>query len=72
MKNEDARVEIVGEFRRWWADREADQGQATGNDGMVFLGYLRKEKPHLLDFKASGDKWQIVHGWLLRADLVSD
>jgi len=26
-----------------------------------------REKPDLLRFKANGDKWQTVHGWLLQA-----
>lgn len=32
--------------------------------GFLFFRYLQNEKPDLLDFRAVGDKWQIVHGWL--------
>jgi hypothetical protein len=35
--------------------------------GFLFFRYLQKEKSDLLDFRAVDDeKWQIVHGWLLR------
>jgi hypothetical protein len=32
--------------------------------GFLFFRYLQKEKSDLLDFRAVGEKWQIVHGWL--------
>jgi hypothetical protein len=34
------------------------------SDGLIFLGCLRRQRPHLLEFKTSGDRWQTVHGWL--------
>ena len=35
---------------------------------MVFFTHLRRNRHDLLlDFKYQGDKWQIVHAWLLRA-----
>jgi hypothetical protein len=39
---------------------------------MNFFLYLEKERPDLLNFRASGDKWQIVHAWLLRERRVKD
>lgn len=65
-KNEDdpARVAILQEWDAWaqWHPREAKKA-----GGMLFFTYLQKERSDLLiDFKASGDKWQIVHSWLLR------
>jgi hypothetical protein len=38
----------------------------------VFFGYLEKEKPELLDFRASGSKWQIVHLWLRQGGRLKD
>jgi hypothetical protein len=32
--------------------------------GFLFFRYLQREKSDLLDFRAVGDKWQIVDGWL--------
>jgi hypothetical protein len=38
-----------------------------GNYGFIlFFGYLQSQRPDLLKFKASGDRWLIVHGWLAR------
>jgi hypothetical protein len=38
--------------------------------GFLFFRYLQNERSDLLDFRAVGDKWQIVHGWL--RDWVKD
>ena len=73
MKKDEARREVIRAFDKWWKDRDHEQGdKGTGNDAMVFFGQLRQSNPQLFDFKASGDKWQVVHGWLLSADRVSD
>jgi hypothetical protein len=40
--------------------------------GYVFFGYLEKEKPDLLDFRAAGSKWQIVHLWLRHGGRLKD
>jgi hypothetical protein len=40
--------------------------------GYVFFGYLEKERPGLLDFRAVGSKWQIVHGWLRHGGRLKD
>jgi hypothetical protein len=45
--------------------------KATGSDGMLFFNYLQAERSDLLlDFKSSGDKWRIIHAWLLAARKV--
>ncbi len=33
-------------------------------DGISFFQMLQNDKPHLLRFKYSGDKWQAVKGWI--------
>lgn len=71
MRKEDARGLIISEWRRWKQANAPDK-HATGTDGFVFFGFLQREKPALLAFRSGGDKWQTVHGWLLRAGLVSD
>jgi len=32
--------------------------------GFLFFRYLQTDKSDLLDFRAAGSKWPIVHGWL--------
>jgi len=34
------------------------RGKRTENDVLIFYGELANHKPHLLDFRASGDKYQ--------------
>jgi len=66
-KNAEARRAIIQEFDLW----RTQNPQVT--DGFLFFGYLRKERPQLLDFSAgTTDKWQTVHAWLLSAGRVSN
>ena len=60
MKQDDARVAVLGEYDGWAKDHPND---AKMMGGFVFFSYLQKEKPSLLDFRGAS-KWQIVHGWL--------
>jgi len=32
--------------------------------GFLFFRYLQTDKSDLLDFRAAGSKWPIVHAWL--------
>ena len=41
-------------------------------NGMLFFVYLQEERPTLLDFRSNSDKWQAVHGWLVRARRLKD
>jgi hypothetical protein len=55
MKKEEAR-------RTGWAKKHPNDARIMG--GFLFFRYLQKERSDLLDFRAIGGKWQIVHGWL--------
>jgi len=68
-KQEDARLAVLREYDRWSKDHPND---AKKMGGYVFFGYLEKEKPDLLDFRASGSKWQIVHLWLRHGGRLKD
>ena len=68
-KQEDARLAVLREYDRW-AKEHPDDAKKMG--GYVFFGYLEKEKPNLLDFRASGSKWQIVHMWLRHGGRLKD
>jgi len=66
MKRPEAKRLIL---REWddWAVKNVPPGQkAMGTDGLIFFGYLQSQRPHLLEFKSSSDRWPIVHGWLSR------
>ena len=66
----EAKRRIYDEWARW--TRNNPKVSYSGTDGFSFFGYLTQERPSLLRFRCRGDKWQTVHGWLLRRRLVSD
>jgi hypothetical protein len=65
-----AKQAIIEEWDRWAIVHPTDARTAGG---MLFFTYLQRTRPDLLvDFKSRGDKWQIVHSWLLSAGKVAD
>jgi hypothetical protein len=61
MKKEEARRAVLSEYDRW-AKKHPNDASMMG--GFLFFRYLEEERSGLLDFRAVGNKWQIVHGWL--------
>ena len=61
MNKEVARRAVLGEYDRWV---KIHPNQASMMGGFLFFRYLQQERSELLDFRAGGNKWQIVHGWL--------
>jgi hypothetical protein len=45
-----------------WVKKHPNEARMMG--GFLFFRYLQAERSDLLDFRAVGNKWQIVHGWL--------
>ena len=71
MLKAEAKKAICAEFRNWC--RNEGITNPDGNDVFVFYGGLDTANSPLLKFRdRSGDKYQTVHGWLLREGLVSD
>jgi hypothetical protein len=68
MKKEDARQAVLREYDRW-AKHHPNDAKKMG--GFVFFGYLEKERPDLLDFRATS-KWLIVHLWLRHGGRLKD
>jgi hypothetical protein len=60
MKKEEAR-RAFSEYDSW-AKKHPNDAKMMG--GFLFFRYLQEERSDLLDFRAVGNKWQIVHGWL--------
>ena len=44
--------------------RDQNKSAPNGTDGLIFFGYLQRERSDLLAFRYSGDKRQIVKTWL--------
>jgi hypothetical protein len=61
MKKEEARRTVLTEYDRW-AKNHPNQASMMG--GFLFFRYLQEERSDLLDFRAAGNKWEIVHGWI--------
>ena len=66
MKKDEAKRLVLQEWDDWAAKNLSPGHKASGTDGLIFFGYLQKQRPHLLEFKTSGDRWLTVHGWLSR------
>jgi hypothetical protein len=64
-KKEDspAKLAIIEEWDAWALKNPDD---AKRFNGKLFFLHLEERRPDLLlDFKYIGDKWQIIHKWLL-------
>ena len=70
IHNEESRLAILSEWNVWAAANLPAGKPATGNDDFAFYGYLRSERPSLLSFRSSVDRYQTVHRWLLRSGKV--
>ena len=64
MSKEQARQAVVSEYDSW-AKKHPNEASMMG--GFLFFRYLQTDKSDLLEFRAVGNKWQIVHGWILDA-----
>lgn len=72
MIKEDARRQLLAKWPAWAAANAKGQPKPTGMDGLMFFADIERNDRGLLRFADCGDKWQTVHGWLLRAGLVYD
>ena len=61
MKKEEARRAVLSEYDSW-AKKHPNQASMMG--GFLFFRYLQTDRSELLDFRAAGNKWEIVHGWI--------
>ena len=55
----ECKAEAIEKWRTW----RKDNGRHDDKEMYLFFLWL-KQQPYALDFKYSGDPWQIVHGWL--------
>ena len=69
-KTRPTKRDIIHEWDNWAALHPDDLISASA--GTFFFAHLQQKKPELLNLRPSGDKWQTVHGWLLREGRVRD
>ena len=63
MKKADAEELIVCLWQVYPDRKDGPMG------GLLFYNWLEKEHPEALSFRAAGDKWQTVNGWLMKHKL---
>ena len=61
MSKDKARQAVLSEYDNWAKKYPID---ASMMGGFRFFRYLQTDKSDLLDSRAAGNKWPIVHGWL--------
>jgi len=61
MSKDKARQAVLSEYDSW-VKKYPNDARMMG--GFLFFRYLQSDKADLLDFRAVGSKWPIVHGWL--------
>src|SRR6516225_11480560 len=61
IKKEEARRAVLSAYDSW-AKKHPSQASMMG--GFLFFRYLQTDRSDLLDFRAAGNKWLIVHGWI--------
>lgn len=61
---------IIHEWDNWAALHPDDLKNSSAS--MLFFTHLQEKKPELLNLRSPGDKWETVHGWLLREGRVKE
>ena len=61
MSKEEARRAVLSAYDSW-AKKHPDDASIMG--GFLFFRFLQTDRSDLLDLRAVGNKWQIVHPWL--------
>jgi hypothetical protein len=64
MKIDEAKSRVLTEWYRW----QGKSTPATYTEKYTFYTWLQRERPDLLAFKCSGDRWQRIHGWIGAGD----
>ena len=71
MRQSEAKLLVRSEWSHW-LKQHPKITDPNGNQAFVFFSYLVTIKSPALRFRRRGDKWQIIHGWLLEMGLVKD
>jgi uncharacterized protein YndB with AHSA1/START domain len=55
-----AEREIQRAWQQWSGDKNSNSAK------IIFFGWLSRHRPYFLTFRSKGDRWQIVHSWLIQ------
>jgi len=67
----EAKQHVVRLFREWAATHGKPLPYDSSDGGLSFFYWLERNHADALRFRSRADKWQLVHGWLLQAGLVT-
>jgi len=70
MLKADAKRQVLQLFRQWAAVEGKPIPYDNPEGGLAFYYWIQRNHSDVLSFRSAGDKWQVVHGWLLQAGLV--
>jgi ABC-type transport system involved in cytochrome c biogenesis ATPase subunit len=70
MTPAEAKMLILAEWRTWIGHQQATASHTTA-EALDFFNEIEHNKPELLSFE-SVDKWHLVRGWLLEAQLIKE
>jgi hypothetical protein len=73
MRRDERKSLLLQEWDRWLQTQPDDPPAPTARDTLKFYYELQDRRSPLLDFRPSrGDKWRVIHAWLLNEGRVSD
>jgi len=73
MRQDERKSLLLLEWDRWIRTQPVDPPAATARDTLKFYCELQDRRSPLLEFRPRwGDKWQVIHTWLLNEGRVSD
>lgn len=68
MRQDERKSLLLLEWDRWLQTQLIDPPAPTARDTLKFFCELQDRRSPLLDFRPSrGDRWQVIHAWLLNA-----
>ena len=66
MRQDERKSLLLLEWDRWLQTQLIDPPAPTARDTLKFFCELQDRRSPLLDFRPSrGDRWQVIHAWLL-------
>ena len=72
MLKSEAEQQILRQWEIWSFSNVPAGKKAKGAEALMFYGDIATNHPALLTFQSPGDKWQVIHGWLLQHGKVTD
>jgi hypothetical protein len=73
MRRDVRKCLILVEWDRWLKSQPIGPTTPNARDSLKFFYDLQDQRSPLLDFRPSrGDKWQVIHAWLLNEGRICD